>query len=72
MRKRKAVEADRLCTAKEAAAILGVHFKTVRYWVRLGLLRKVPIGKIRYRIARSELDRFIADREMAAGTGATP
>ena len=52
-----------MLSPKQAAAALSVHVNTVRYWVRIGLLKKVPIGTVRYRITRKEIERFQRERE---------
>ena len=59
---KSAVKNETLLTVSEAAVVLRVHPQTVRYWVRIGWLKKTPIGSVRYRIARSEIDRFCAER----------
>ncbi len=49
--------ADQLYSADEAAQILGLQVRTVRNYVRDGLLPGVRIGK-QYRIARADLEAF--------------
>jgi excisionase family DNA binding protein len=44
-------------TVEQAAALLGLHVKTVRAYIRDGRLRAVKIGK-QYRIAREDLETF--------------
>ena len=44
-----------LYSAEEVAALLGLHVKTVRAWLREGKLKAVRLGK-QYRIARADLE----------------
>lgn len=54
---------DVLLTVEEVAKRLSVHVETVRRWIRSGELQAVDLGgPAGYRVARSELDRFIRDR----------
>jgi excisionase family DNA binding protein len=46
-----------LLSVEEVAALLGLHVRTVRGYVRGGRLRAVRIGK-QYRIARADLEAF--------------
>jgi excisionase family DNA binding protein len=57
---------DEMLTAEEVAKIMKVHITTVRKWIRNNELRVVEIGVREYRIRRSELDRFIQERERKA------
>ncbi|HZS75927.1 MAG TPA: helix-turn-helix domain-containing protein [Ktedonobacteraceae bacterium] len=54
---------EELLTVDEAAQIMKVHPRTIRAYVKSGELAIVEIGKREYRIRRSELNRFIRDRE---------
>lgn len=49
--------AQDLHSVEEVAALLGLHVRTVRGYVREGRLRGVRIGK-QYRIARADLEAF--------------
>jgi excisionase family DNA binding protein len=49
--------AQDLYSVEEVAALLGLHVRTVRGYVRDGRLRAVRIGK-QYRIARADLEAF--------------
>lgn len=59
----KRMQDDEMLTAEEVARIMKVHISTVRKWVRAGELRVVDIGPREYRIRRSELNRFVKERE---------
>ena len=55
---------DQLLTVEEVADQLSVHIETVRRWIRSGELQAVDLGgPAGYRIALSELDRFIQERK---------
>jgi DNA binding domain, excisionase family len=56
-------EEDELLTAQEVANMIKVDIRTVRIWVSQGELAIVRIGKREYRIKRSEVNRFIDERE---------
>jgi excisionase family DNA binding protein len=49
--------AQELYSADQVAALLGLHVRTVRAYVRDGRLKAVRIGK-QYRIAREDLEAF--------------
>jgi excisionase family DNA binding protein len=51
--------AEHMYSAEEAAQLLGLQVRTVRNYVREGLLPGVRIGK-QYRIARADLEAFTA------------
>jgi excisionase family DNA binding protein len=54
-------------TVEEVAESLRVHPVTVRRWLRGGQLPAVRLGtKAGWRIARSDLDRFLESRKLAA------
>ena len=57
---------ENMLSAEEAAEILGLQVRTVRNYVREGLLPGVRIGK-QYRIARADLEAFTA-----GSVGASP
>lgn len=55
---------DRYQTVQEFAERLGVAESTVRVWIKSGELRAIDIGK-GWRIADSDLERFLKARETA-------
>jgi excisionase family DNA binding protein len=57
-----------MLTADEVAKIMKVNIRTVSQWVADGELGVVWIGKRENRIARSELNRFIKERQGRKGT----
>lgn len=59
---------DEMLTADDVAKIMKVNIRTVRQWVSDGSLGVVWIGKREYRIARSELNRFIRERQGRKGS----
>ena len=59
---------DEMLTADEVAKIMKVNIRTVRQWVSTGGLAIIWIGKREYRIARSELNRFIQERQERKGS----
>jgi excisionase family DNA binding protein len=52
-----------MLTVKQVADYMQVNIRTVQDWVNAGELARVMIGKREYRIRRSELMRFIEERE---------
>jgi excisionase family DNA binding protein len=56
---------DRYQTVKELAERLEVSEATVRQWIKAGELRAIDIGK-GWRIADTDLDRFLKARETAS------
>jgi len=62
-RRAKAMLDDEILTAEEVAKIMKVNIRSVRDWVSTGDLAVIMVGKREYRIKRSELDRFIQNRE---------
>ena len=54
---------DEILTAEEVAKIMKVNIRSVRDWVSTGDLAVIMVGKREYRIKRSELDKFIQNRE---------
>ncbi len=59
----KPVTDEELLTLQEAADHLRVHYMTAYRWVRLGRLPAYKTGG-RLRVRRSELERFLAEREV--------
>ncbi len=55
--------ASQLHTVEQVAALLNLHVKTVRRYVRTGRLKAKRIGK-QYRIARADLDEFAGGRAL--------
>jgi len=55
---------DQYQTVKELAKRLKIAEATVRHWIRSGELRAIDIGK-GWRIADSDLERFLARHETA-------
>jgi len=60
---------DRYQTVQELADRLEVAEATVRQWIKSGALRAIDIGK-GWRIADSDLERFLQARETAPRTSA--
>jgi excisionase family DNA binding protein len=56
---------DRYQTVKELAERLEISEATVRQWIKSGDLRAIDIGK-GWRIADTDLERFLKARETAA------
>ena len=59
---------ERLLTVQEVASRLGANVETVRRWLRSGQLPGIMPGgnKLGYRIAESELERFLEGKRKAA------
>ena len=59
---------ERLFTVAEVAARLRTSQETIRRWLRSGRLRGIRLGGTRagYRIAESDLQRFLDRGELAA------
>ena len=56
------MSSERWFTVAEAADALRTHPETVREWLRRGLLRGTLISRrAGWRIAQSELDRFLSE-----------
>ncbi|WP_308440808.1 helix-turn-helix domain-containing protein [Sphaerimonospora thailandensis] len=55
----------------QVAALLGLHVKTVRAYVRDGRLKATRIGK-QYRIAREDLEAFTGNAAPSTGRGGGP
>lgn len=56
-------------SVEQVAALLGLHERTVRGYIRAGRLQAVRIGK-QYRIARAALEAFTGRSEPVGGTSA--
>lgn len=57
----KPARRDKMLTAKEAAAIAGVHKKTIQLWDKKGLLHGRHITARRVRFSRNELEDFLCE-----------
>lgn len=55
---------DELLTVEEVADILKLHVDTIRRYVRERKLKAVRLSATQLRIRRSELDRFVKEREI--------
>ena len=64
----KRMQDDEMLTADDVARIMKVNIRAVRQWVADGELGVIWIGKREYRIARSELNRFIRERQGRKGS----
>jgi excisionase family DNA binding protein len=58
---------DELLTVEQVAAELQLHPDTVRRYIREKKLRAVRLSSTNMRIRRSELDRFLKERETDGG-----
>ncbi len=54
---------DELLTTEEIAKELKYHIETVRKWIRQGKLKATRINRKEYRIKRSELERFLEEKQ---------
>jgi excisionase family DNA binding protein len=54
---------DELLTTDEVAKIIKMHVTTVRKMLRNGVLKYIEVAPREYRVRRSELDRFLQERE---------
>jgi excisionase family DNA binding protein len=54
---------EELLTLHQVAEELQLHIETIREWVREGKLPAIKLSKREYRVARSDLDTFLADRK---------
>jgi excisionase family DNA binding protein len=59
---------DELLTVEQVAAELQLHPDTVRRYIRERKLRAVRLSSTNMRIRRSELDRFLKERETNGDT----
>jgi len=55
---------DRMMTAKEAAAYLGVTIDTLRAWSRKGLVPAYKMGPRLWRYLKADLDKCSRSREV--------
>jgi excisionase family DNA binding protein len=64
------MDTERVYTVSEVAALLHISIETVRRWLRSGELQGFMLGgtKMGYRIRATEVTRFLAAREKAAGS----
>ena len=58
---------DELLTVEQVAAELQLHPDTVRRYIREKKLQAVRLSSTNMRIRRSELDRFLKERETDGG-----
>lgn len=56
---------ERLIDSEEAAAIIGIHPKTLQKYARRGLIRGVHVGKL-WRFRGSTIEEWIAREELAS------
>jgi excisionase family DNA binding protein len=54
---------DELMTTEEIAQELKYHIETVRKWIREGKLKATRINRKEYRVRRSELERFLTEKQ---------
>lgn len=54
---------DELLTTEDIAKELKYHIETVRKWIREGRLKAMRINKKEYRVKRSELERFLEEKQ---------
>lgn len=59
--KARAVRRDKMLTTREAAALAGVHPKTLYQWEGKGYLKPRRITPSRVRWSRNELERFLCE-----------
>ncbi|MER7012888.1 helix-turn-helix domain-containing protein [Saccharopolyspora sp. NPDC000359] len=62
--------AEEMYSVEQVAALLGLHVRTVRGYIRGGRLNAVRIGK-QYRISRSDLEAFTGQAAPAEPVGPT-
>jgi excisionase family DNA binding protein len=53
---------DELLTTEEVSQELKYHIETVRRWIREGKLKATRINRKEYRVKRSELEKFLAEK----------
>lgn len=58
-------------TITEAAALLGVHYETVREWVKTGRIQSLLVGR-RRRVRKSALELFCGIVQQNRGPESTP
>jgi excisionase family DNA binding protein len=54
---------DELLTTEEVAQELKYHIETVRKWIREGKLKATRINRKEYRVRRSELEKFLEEKQ---------
>jgi excisionase family DNA binding protein len=54
---------DELMTTEEIAQELKYHIETVRKWIREGKLKATRINRKEYRVRRSELEKFLEEKQ---------
>ena len=54
---------DELLTTEEIAGELKYHIETVRKWIREGKLKATKINRKEYRVKRSDLEKFLAEKD---------
>jgi excisionase family DNA binding protein len=54
---------EELLTTEDIAKELKYHIETVRKWIREGKLKATRINRKEYRVKRSELERFLAEKQ---------
>lgn len=59
---------DELLTVEQVAERLQVHPDTVRRYIREKKLSAIQLSKTNLRVRKSELDRFLRERETGQGT----
>jgi excisionase family DNA binding protein len=59
---------DELLTTEEIAEELKFHIETVRKWIREKKLKATRINRKEYRVRRSDLDKFLEDRNSNGDT----
>lgn len=57
---------DELLTTEEIAAELKIHRSTVQRWLREGRMDYIELSQGEYRVRRSALNSFLAQRERKA------
>jgi excisionase family DNA binding protein len=63
IRKKGGALLEELLTTEEIAKELKYHIETVRKWIREGKLKATRINRKEYRVKRSELERFLAEKQ---------
>ena len=55
---------DELLTLEEVKVYLKVHIDTLRKWCRTGYLPAIKLSPREYRVRRSDLNKFLQERQM--------
>jgi excisionase family DNA binding protein len=63
---------ERLLDVKEAAIFLGVHYDTVRGFIKQGRLPAIRYGKRRYKLRECDLKAFIQASIIGPAVGPVP